>query len=444
MNLKHKLLSARVHVLAAIILFSVIGLFMIQFSRAWPTVRWMGIYNPAYFTQVTASEIVVFLRDLRTGIPPILALVEILAIRVTQSTTIAEITFYRAGMLISYWLAIVLAGRSAWRVWTAFGVSLIFLAATVMIHPSGPLAYDIYYPMLVLAFIASLVMARRPRISSSLTLAWVTAAGFFLSMIELTRPFVLIFLPLLILLGMMALSPLEHKRQVAICFLLPILVFSGGWHLKLILFNDGQVMWSNHSGYNLVMLWGVEPDAEMLPETAEVQPWHDPYSTAGGASLNTEAHYRNSQRLQSKVVKAMLANPVNSLRIVLREFADLLHPHVDMYGYVPPSNLLIVYQMVFRMVLVITALNLLYVMIHVAQSRDLAYLAQPPQLLLIVCLCTIFMLAIGDHGEEARFIISLLPCFAAMSWLNPDLVRAIRSLWPDPLRRSLARDASQG
>ena len=61
--------------------------------------------------------------------------------------------------------------------------------------------------------------------------------GFFLSMAELARPFMILLLPILLLIC--GYQYFQAKRPwLLAAFLLPVLVFSGGWHVKLLLHNE--------------------------------------------------------------------------------------------------------------------------------------------------------------------------------------------------------------
>jgi hypothetical protein len=90
--------------------------------------------------------------------------------------------------------------------------------------------------------------------NKSNTLAAILAlfSGLSLSMAELLRPFFIYLLPIPFLFSLLRFK----KKSIASClfFLAPILLFSGGWHVRTALLVK-QLSWSNHSGFNMVRAW---------------------------------------------------------------------------------------------------------------------------------------------------------------------------------------------
>jgi len=63
---------------------------------------------------------------------------------------------------------------------------------------------------------------------------------------------------------------------------------------------------------------------------------------------------------------------------------------------------------------VVLLLRMALLVKQTASTRSLLPLATPSSLLALVTLGGIVLTAIGEHGEESRLLISLLPCLVAL------------------------------
>jgi hypothetical protein len=72
-------------------------------------------------------------------------------------------------------------------------------------------------------------------------------------MAELSRPFVILILPVWLVGGYQVLRGLPWRYHAA--FVVPIVIISGVWHINLLV-EHGQITATNHSGYNLSRAWG--------------------------------------------------------------------------------------------------------------------------------------------------------------------------------------------
>jgi hypothetical protein len=182
--------------------FLVFGFYMGRESVANPSITWMVMYLPEDFTNISCSELVTFLKGLRIPIPPVIGLMEILSIRFMGSTTFVTQYLYQIGLVAGYLMAITLAGNSAIRLLASFFISVVFLYATTKIHPGNPQIYDVLMPAFFLTYIFLLKKSADKNFPGRNT-AWVLIltflSGFFLSMAELSRPFIIYILPLFII-----------------------------------------------------------------------------------------------------------------------------------------------------------------------------------------------------------------------------------------------------
>ena len=261
-----------------------------------------------------------------------------------------------------------------------------------------------------------------------------------MSVAELSRPYILMMLPLLILCTYQALKHLPRKYFV--CFVLPILLLSGGWHAKLLILHNGQIIWSNHGGYNLQAGWmpvvkEYPPllneddmnDEGNIPGFAGTAPWPTPSMTKGNprlladgrwANLNTVNHSRNSRVLAKHTIKHIIRHPMQSTAHMLRRTAVVLKPRTKMWEgepewkYDPKHPILHVYRPSVWICSAFLILNAVFLGIYILRTRNLRVLALPESPLLIVTCLSILFIAAGHPGEESRYIVSILPFFAAL------------------------------
>jgi len=193
--------------IAAFILFAYLQTIGLQ-GR--PGIMWMNIYFPEDLLSLNLSEILDFFRDLRTGIPPAQALVEIGTLQYAGGDGLRVLMgdLYRLSLIASYVIAIRLSsGQSRLQsllFWAALVLSAIFLRSTVLIHPQNAQLTDVVYPALIVLFVALLSKAIRNH-QYPAAAAYALLSGLCLSLAELTRPFVLLLLPVIVIGGAAAL-----------------------------------------------------------------------------------------------------------------------------------------------------------------------------------------------------------------------------------------------
>jgi hypothetical protein len=408
-----------------IIILNIFGIILMLVYKpiSTPSINWMWMYYPSDLQNLEWRDIGHFMTELRTGIPPVLGGVELLLFKLFGTSDLLTVWGYRLSLLLMYSITIVLFARNRLQYTLTFIVSLVALHASILIHPNNPQLYDYFLPLCLLLYLGFLLLIAPA--SGRGKIGFALLAGFFVSMAELLRPFILFILPVIVLLTFINLR--QQPRRVFLAFLVPIILFSGTWHLKLFLINNGQTTWSNYSGYNLRKAWSYIDD---WPEM-EVDPTSNEYSIEVGeppvgrvrlGNLNTQVTYNNSQLLQRHFIDYVVSNPLETVLITLIMVADLLRPHTQMNNWAdgtgnfggPSGAIVFLYKLTVPVLSLISIANLIIAVFRQLPRRPLLTMGNPIFILLFITWLYIFLLAIGDQGEEARFMLSVLPLFAAL------------------------------
>ncbi|MCK5347407.1 MAG: hypothetical protein KAR20_28550, partial [Candidatus Heimdallarchaeota archaeon] len=287
--------------------FTLLAFYLVEASSSVPATKWMLIYAPSDFP--TIPSLYRFLWELRVPIPPIISALEIIAYQITGSTEFITGFVYRLVIVCSYLIALQMAGGSKLQRVISYAVSLISVWGTVEIHRVNPQIYDVFYPFFLLLWLFFLRGSKNILLDKSFRYTSTAfLSGFFLSMAELSRPFVLIFLPLLILGAIFFLG--RHRwRQIAI-MILPILLISGTWHFHLWTIHR-QILWSNHGGFNLSQAWPQVDisNIELVPEVNNM-----PISEGRWNNINTEEHDINSRLISTEIFQYIVTHPKDSIK----------------------------------------------------------------------------------------------------------------------------------
>ena len=381
------------------------GSYLVRASESASALTWMYIYDPVDFLHASWSSISDFFMNLKISIPPVVGLAEIISIKLFGTPVLITRYAYRAALVGSYAAVIWLARTSIQRSVVAFLVALLFLHVTTKVHPGNPQNYDLFFPLFFLLFL--LALGRACRTGDRFLMP--SLAGFFLSMTELTRPFLIYLLPLLVAGALLALARGVGKRQL-LPFILPILLISGGWHAYL-LAAHGQIAFSNNVGFNVARVWPQIPAVTLIEE-----PDYAPLAPGRWANLNTAEHGENSRRAQQAQLQYWLAHPIDSLLFASDRLAQLLAGSTEFGGFVPESRWFGVYAIIVRLLssLFLLCAGLLVVDACVHPRRIPTLLAQTDNLTLLFTISCALLLAAGEIREEPRLLLSILPLLATL------------------------------
>jgi len=422
---------------AATAVFLIASWPIVRTAACVPMTEWMLIYSLNDFQDF--GDLFAYMRHLNTGIPPVLSFVEIAVNLLLGDFTLVTKHFYRLCIILSFVIPFLLFARSTVEIALRYVLSFVFLWSTVIVTWRNPALYDILLPLLILLYVVFVEMARAETQKRYLSMSFCFLAGFFLSVAELSRPYVLVILPFLLLCTYQALKHVPRKYFV--WFMLPILLLSGGWHAKLLILHNGQIIWSNHGGYNLQACWmpvvkEYPPlldeedmnDEGNIPGFVGTAPWPTPSMTKGNPrllangrwpNLNTVNHSRNSSVLAKHTIKHIIRHPIQSTAHLLRRIAVVLKPRTKLWegsplSYDPKHPILHIYRPFVWVSSAFLILNAVFLGVYVLRTRNLRVLALPESPLLIFACLSILFIAAGHPGEESRYIVSILPCFAAL------------------------------
>lgn len=400
--------------------YLIIGSIIVRKSVAAQSISWMNIYRLSDFANITLSELVIFFKELRIPIPPVIGFSEILSFWIIGSNALVTKYLYRIGLVCGYMIAIIFANKSITRLFASFFISVLFIYETKIIHRSNPIIYDILLPFffLLFLFLINIATSKDTKFKNKI-LVWVLTflSGFFLSMTELSRPFVVYIMPLLILSSYFMIKRSNLKYQFLV-FIFPIILFSGFWHLHLYI-NLDQITFSNHSGFNLSRAWNLK-SVDLIPEKNNT-----PLYEGGWENLNTIEHSINNEILQNAVFDYWLENPKESILHAIDRINELLSANTEIYGFKPKSKWFGVYKIIVKVTSSLIIINLgmfiVYIIKKFPKPRFDNLLSETDNILLIFTAFCVVILSIGEAGEEARFLMSVLPLLAALPvFIEPD------------------------
>ena len=383
---------------------TLVGGVLVRDSVAVPATTWMHMYDPAAFP--TARALIDFVAGLRVPIPPVIAALEIVSVQQTGSTALVTVYLYRVALVATYVLAVWFSYPSIPRLFGSFAASVVFLWATTLIHPLNPQSYDILFPLFTLAFLILLRAAARATAGSAIGFA--AGGGFFLSMAELTRPFVFVLLPLMLAGACIALR--GRPRRVLVGLFTPVVLLSGSWHLHLLTAHH-QLLGTNYAGFNLRRAWPMAPLPPAMWETHA-----QPSDEKSWPNLNTEAQHVASLQLQRAVAAYVVENPGAALRHAARKMVRFARPQLSMYRSAPAAHpVLSIYRLAAPASFLFTAANLALLTGYALGARRQMWLllASTDNVLLLITAFTVVVLSLGEAKEEARLVVSVLPLLAA-------------------------------
>lgn len=370
-------------------------------------VTWMRTLDLETFR--TAADVWDYLAGLRTGIPPVLSTLELLWWVNFRDLTLFSDLLYPLTVASAFALA-VLIQPERFRLRAAVLILGLFMAHRgVAVHAGNPANYDPLFALLTLGYfllVRAWLRDRRP--------GRLAAAGLCLSLLELTRPFMIFLLPLFLAVEVHRIARTAPGRAGALAaFLIPVAILSGGWHLHVWLAHDHQIAWTNVSGFNLQRAWeDFDPDirsARRLEELPRVREGADEL----WADLNTSEVYRESEALKSLIVARILEDPVRAAGHVLDRLAVFASAPTRMYDRDPQGIGILAYRGVVT-VLLLTMAGYAAVGAAVLIRRGCWPWLDQRWWLAASTLLVVILVSIGERGEEGRFIFSILPMLLAV------------------------------
>ena len=373
----------------------------------------MNIYVVEDFANHSWADIGLFLLQNKLPLPPVIVFFELATYKIFGSTYLVTVLLYKFAFIAPYVIVLSLANTTVRRLWAVFFVSCLFLFCAITIHRGNPQGYDVFLPCLLMLFLYCARQGVRATSQAS-KLKYAALAGSFLSLAELTRPFMIYLVPFLIVL--MLLSYRTHGKSVRsklmLGFLMPIILISGSLHLSLYI-NHQQLNFSNHAGFNLHRAWSrLVPVPSLVEEPKLIQANPERWE-----NFNTKEHQLNSQRLQYAIFKHWLAQPIQSLSFGLNLLRDFMSAPTAIYEHKPTSLFLQGYQLLYQLlsaVLLLSCVILVYGVVFLKKNK-VQDLMHTDNLIILLGSGLIVIFAISEKAEEARFVISTLPFVAALA-----------------------------
>lgn len=377
------------------------------------TLGWQNMYRPEDFE--TWSQIWDYLAQLQTGIPVVTSFLELAFFKVFGTVAPLEYGLYPLCMAGVALFPLWLFARSSWQITLTAGFTAIFLVCTRILHQGNPQLYDLYLPLLFLAFIGTLqkIRSHQDPTAKGKRLLWLCLqAGLLFSLLELTRSFIFVLAPVLLLLTLP--TWLKLPRRYGLVFLLPILLFSGAWHGKQLV-SHGQLHWTNHSAFNLYNNW---KDLIGPLDYTEAPPLYE----GGFANINTPLHSQNNQDLQQRTREALLANPGQVLSHWTSQTWHFFNPKLELYG----AHLYRPFPWLYHPMVWFCGLALLLGCLLIGwrwirspfKRKTFDFLGTPEAITCLGSAAMVLIFTFGEAGEEARFLISLLPILISLPSLR--------------------------
>ncbi len=188
------------------------------------------------------------------------------------------------------------------RLLTSFFLSLylFYKAILIIIHPINPYNYDIFFPIIFYVVYCSFKICHQSFFENFQT---VCGRLFFLWILSFYDR---VDSPLCYAdvtnYSWRCICQILRTHQIKngfLIFLLPLIVFSGGWHLHLQAIFHRQFLSSNHSGFNLQRAWPHIPMPILIEEFQ-----NHPIKPGRWENLNTPEHYEK----QCSFTKSDLGN----------------------------------------------------------------------------------------------------------------------------------------
>lgn len=393
----------------AVVLFTAVAVPLLWGYGGTAAMTWMYVYHPSDIT--TWAGLVDYVAGLRVPIPLLLSLAEIAEYRLTGDLIVTTRIAYPVAIYLGFALALWFASVARFRLAAALVLSLVYTWGLRIVHFANPQTYDVIFPVLVLLYAILLERAARGEVGDSRAGFAACGAGLALSAAELTRPYFIYLMPLLLIAAVLVLRPGGWRRVAA--FLLPVFLLSGVWHLHIAR-TQGQLVWSNHTGFNLERSWSMVPRPPLVEETGNA-----PLGPDRWANLNTPEHAENSRRIQAAVAAYIREYPGESAANIIRRLRSYLGVPIGYYNWQPDNPGLRYYRWAVWAGLVWLAAQAIPAARAVFR-REWQALFAPESQVIAIAVASILILAVAEQGEEARLWVSVLPLLAALPRVGRD------------------------
>ncbi|MEZ4771754.1 MAG: hypothetical protein R3D00_01145 [Bacteroidia bacterium] len=395
--------SGKISAAVVVLIWVIYAFIQVAPTVSTPATGWMHVYSHKDFQ--AEGALWKYILELRTRIPPVISILEIATFNRRHGIGWILYDTYHISIVMMLVLPVFFLKRPWPGLVLVMAVGTVFLHSVILIHPSNPQLYDVLLPFLLLGYILLSRVSFGEKVPAGLGYFTAFLAGFALSVAELSRPFVLLIFPFLIFYNLWHYGKSQKLKMLT--FLIPVLLLSGLWHAKLFFYNDGQIIWSNHGGTNLYQVWSPFIDETALK--ARLQPEAPPVNDFGWSwnNINTQIHLENSKARQSEIMKGIARRPGDAFLHLIDRILIFTRGRTDMYANDPQGTVLDIYVVLVRMLYVLLGIMILFFGWKVIR-KPATVLSEYFLVILLTAFLT-FLPAIGEAGEEARFLITVLP-----------------------------------
>lgn len=370
------------------------------------TLDWQHLYRPEDFH--SWGDLWDLMAGLQTGISPFWAFLEVSCQLLFGTTAPFSLVLYPLAMGWSFYLGVTLFSRTKLQLVVAAGASVVFAVAIRYLHKANPQIYDVLMPALILSWVVAI--QRLQSAPAGKQMIWAIVAGLLLSVLELTRTLIFPLMPFLLVLSFLAMRrlPIRHFAM----YLLPILLLSGSWHLKQIVAH-GQTHWSNHDGFNMQKSW-VDLTGPLPTDFVDDPPLYE----GGFDNINTDKHTAYNKVVRKMVREAVLKQPGNAVGHFFKRLLAFYKPKTELFMAKTPGWFDLAYRPLVWLgglaTLVLLGLAGWRIVRRPRLGASWLALGDPVMLVAAVTALISAVFAVGEVGEEARFMISLLPLLVVL------------------------------
>lgn len=412
-------------------LIAIIGLYLWISWIFGPGVRlaleWGGLYKISDFN--TISDLFLFWHESRSGVSPLLATLEVINYLLMGDTYIMQFWFYKFCIWGSFSCVILLFGNSYFVLLLSSVISYFLSYCLVNIAQFSTFPYDVFLPFAILASICLLFLAFNTTSNKKYNI-YIFLSGLILGACELSRPFVIFLIPIFLF------YVFKHfkSKSSKIIFITGLAILSGSWHTKLLIFNDSQFLWSNYGGRNLIGAWIEKP----TPEVCSASQVKDLYSQNEMRIIyNHPCFSKKSKAAMHGVIAYAIENPIYAFKNTTRLLKSFFEPRFERVLYKNPTcapycllltddhtklselsralYILLVWIFAFSLICILI-INIRSMLLRNSINRVVN--SNFPQNLIFLCLLVLVpLLALGEDGEQVRFLKSIMPILACTPFI---------------------------
>lgn len=380
----------------------------------------------------------IFWRESRSGVSPFLATLEIVNQLLLGDTTIMQSWFYKFCIWGSFSCGLLLFGNAYFTLLVSSAISYFLSYCALYIAQNSTFSYDVFLPFGILSSIYSFKLASERSQDSNQTYFYAFLSGLFLSLSELSRPFVIFLVPIFLYF----VFKYFNSKPRRIFFIIALVIFSGAWHAKLLFLNNYQILWSNYSGRNLAGAW-IQKITPMVCSDGLIS---DLYAQREMKRIyNHPCYIAMSKSSQDGIKAYAIENPAYVFKNITRLLGSFFEPRFQRVLYRSPNcapdcilltddetKLPELAKEIYKILVWVFTFSFISTLIIKLGSillKETKYKTESSDIvgnLIFICLLILIpALALGDDGEQVRFLKSILPILACTPFILGNQLKSL-------------------